>query len=372
MKLSIISFTRRGSLLAVRLGVLLREAAYDCDTFLPDRFFAEAEAPDGGPQGSGRNMEIFPLMGEKAKDWAGRMFSRGRSMIFIGAAGIAVRAAAPWLKDKFEDPAMVVMDEAGRFAIPILSGHAGGANGLARVIGDLTGAMPVITTATDVNRLFSVDEFAARNGLTISSRLQAKNIAMALLEGEPVGFFSDFPVCGSEKDGKWIPPGCSAENQQRNIRITVRQRGDGWQKEDLILTPRALVLGVGCRREIEREKLETEIMAALAEENLRPEAVKALATIDLKADERAILELSERWGWKVISFSAEDLRRVPGRFSSSPFVLQTVGVDNVCERAACAGAPEGVLVMRKRAGGGVTVAAVLEHVEIGWTREDST
>ena len=337
MSLGIISFTSRGRKQAERLNRLLREAGYDCR------------------DDSGR----------KAADWAGEMFREGRSMIFVGAAGIAVRSIAPWLKDKFRDPAVVVMDEAGRFVIPILSGHAGGANDLARVIGTLAGAVPVITTATDVNQVFSVDVFAVLNGLQISDRVRAKEIAMALLEKEPVGFFSEFPIVAeNEKETDWIPKGCCREKAEKNIRITVKERESDWAEEDLILRPRALCLGVGCRRGIETKRLKDTVFQALAKANLSPAAVKTLATIDLKFDEQAIRELAEERGWELRFFSAEELNAVQGSFSGSDFVQKTVGVDNVCERAALAALPGGRLVMEKKAENGVTAAAAVGKVRI--------
>lgn len=337
MSLGIISFTSRGRAQAERLSRLLREAGYDCRDY----------------------------SGQKAADWAGEMFQEGRSMIFIGAAGIAVRSIAPWVKDKFWDPAVVVMDEAGKFAIPILSGHAGGANDLARVIGALVGAVPVITTATDVNQVFSVDVFAVLNGLQISDRVKAKEIAMALLEKKPVGFFSEFPIL--EENGKeidWIPKGCCREKAEKNIWITVKDRKADLAKEDLILRPKALCLGVGCRRGIETKRLEKEVLHGLKEASLSPDSVKILASIDLKSDEKAIRELAQERGWALRFFSAEELKTVQGIFSGSDFVKKTVGVDNVCERAALAAAPGGQLVMGKRAGNGVTMAAALGKVRI--------
>ncbi len=337
MSLGIISFTSRGRKQAEKLKRLLTGAGYDCR------------------DDSGR----------KAAEWAGEMFREGRSMIFVGAAGIAVRSIAPWLRDKFQDPAVVVMDEAGRFVIPILSGHAGGANELARVIGALVGAVPVITTATDVNQVFSVDVFAVLNGLRISDRVKAKEIAMALLERESVGFFSEFPI--SDENGEkmeWIPKGCRREKAGRNIRITVKGQEPDWTEEDLILRPRALCLGVGCRRGIETERLKDTVFRALEEANLSLDSVKILASIDLKSDEQAVRELAEDCGWELRFFSAEELRAVPGSFSGSDFVKKTVGVDNVCERAALAAAPGGRLVMEKHAGNGVTAAAALGKVRI--------
>ena len=108
--------------------------------------------------------------------------------MYVGATGIAVRAIAPYVRDKFHDPAVVSVDEAGRFVVPLLSGHVGGANELARVVAELCGGQAVVSTATDVNELFAVDEWAARRGYAIVERVIAKEISARLLEGASVGF----------------------------------------------------------------------------------------------------------------------------------------------------------------------------------------
>lgn len=145
-------------------------------------------------------------------------------MLFVGAAGIAVRAIAPLVKDKLTDPAVLVMDEAGQFVIPILSGHVGGANELARLIAGLCQAVPVITTATDVNRVFAVDVFAAKNSLIIADREAARHVAMDLLEGREVGFLNSCQVeCGTTLVDGWTPEGCTARACGRNIYIGVEK-----------------------------------------------------------------------------------------------------------------------------------------------------
>lgn len=350
MKVGIISFTDRGSRLCARLCALLGQRGYPCLGYVPGRYFTEDMARRG----------IKSLEGKKAASWAGEMFEEKCSMVFVGAAGIAVRAVAPWLKDKFQDPAVVVVDEAGRFAVSLLSGHVGGANELAGEIAGLLGAAAVVTTATDINGVFAVDVFAAKNGLRILDRQAARAVAMDLLEGRPVGFLSDFPVRSAGKD--WLPAGMEGRERQRNVRITLR-RGD-WQKGDLVLVPRALVLGVGCKRGICAGTVKRRVELALREAGLYEEAVAALATIDRKKEEPGLLELSREKGWGFLAYCAGELKGISGEFSGSDFVHKTVGVDNVCERAAVAGSGGGPLILRKFAGEGVTVAAAVKKLEL--------
>ena len=125
-------------------------------------------------------------------EFAGPVFQASDVLIFVGACGIAVRAIAPHIHDKQTDPAVVSLDELGRFVIPLLSGHIGGANALAVRLAAALGATAVVTTATDVNGRFSVDTWAASQGLFIDDMRAAKAVSAAILEG-PVPLVSDFP-----------------------------------------------------------------------------------------------------------------------------------------------------------------------------------
>lgn len=364
MRLGMISFTAGGTALLRSLAVRLEAKGVACHGYVPKRYWTDEMGAGGieisGDGGAGR--------------FAERMFASKTPMLFVGAAGIAVRAIAPWVRDKMSDPPVLVMDEAGRFVIPILSGHVGGANELARLIGDCCGAVPVITTATDVNHVFAVDVFAARNELAITDREAARHIAMDLLEGREVGFFDrcSAEMFGRGDDGRifdgrlpagWLPAGCAAKPCARNICISV-EADPGFPGENLVLVPRAVVLGIGCRRGISVEALRGFVEESLKGAGIRPEAVACLASIDVKRDERAITELASEKNWKFITYPAEELERVPGEFSESAFVRQTVGVGCVCERAAMAAAPGGRLLFGKQAGSGATVAAALRPIQL--------
>lgn len=265
-------------------------------------------------------------------------------MIFIGACGIAVRSIAPLIESKTSDPAVVVLDEKGRHVISLLSGHLGGANDLARRIAALTGGVAVITTATDVQEKFAVDVWAKQNGLTIPRMSLAREISAAILAGEKIGFQCPFPVEGRIPDE--LTGGAQARLQ---IRVGVRR-----SLPDAFV-PDALILGLGCKRGKTASEIRQQIEQFLAEADIRPEAVCRAATIDRKADEPGLLACCEQMGWPLTFYTADELRDVPGEFSASPFVEQTVAVDNVCERAAMRDG--GIrLLMRKRAANGVTAA----------------
>ena len=134
-------------------------------------------------------------------NWTAAQFAQSDALVFVGAVGIAVRAIAPHCRSKATDPAVVVLDECGRFAIPLLSGHLGGANDLARRLAKACGAVPVITTATDVNGVFAVDEWAKHQHCLVAEPARIKKVSSALLAGRTVRFASDWPIQGTPPAG---------------------------------------------------------------------------------------------------------------------------------------------------------------------------
>ena len=291
IKAAIVAFTRAGALLALGIARAFNVRAVNARVFAPEGW-AGAEVLSG---------TVF--------DWAGEWFSRSEALIFVSAAGIAVRAIAPHVKDKAKDPAVVVLDDMGQNVISLLSGHLGGGNELARKIAAVTGGRAVITTATDTHGIQSVDEWAVRSDCAIENLEDVKKVSAAMLEAQRE---AKAPVGVAVTDESLLPP---------------------WPVT-LWLRPRVLVLGIGCKRGVAKSAL-----AAAAEDFLKGAgrsqlALKAAASIDLKWDEPAILDFCRERGIPFLTYSAEELRGVRGSFSSSQKVLEVTGVDNVCERAA--------------------------------------
>lgn len=344
--LAVIAFTRRGCLLAQKLASGLSARAEFAGASIavsgPARFVDELIAEGGADAVA---MEAYESLGA----WTACAFGRADALIYVGACGIAVRAIAPHVRDKFSDPAVVSVDEAGRFVVPLLSGHVGGANELARAVADVLGAQPVVSTATDVNNLFAVDEWAARRGLQICERVIAKEISARLLEGGKVGF-AVAPDVGGEWD---VPESVVGEGCEVGFAVTL---DESWQpfERTLHLVPRIVTVGVGCRKDADPAVLRRAVDAALESARVSPRAVGLLASIDVKREEAAILQLAAERNWDLSFYTAEELAAVPGDFASSDFVRRTVGVDNVCERAALA--QGGRLLAGKQAGNGTTVA----------------
>ena len=329
MTVAVIAFTRRGAELGRKLAAALGGALY-----APARFAADAGA------------EPVPALAA----WTAARWEDSDALVFVGAAGIAVRAVAPHVRDKFTDPAVVSVDEEGRFAVPLLSGHVGGANELALRVAELTGGQAAVSTATDVNGLFAVDVWAREHGLAITDRALAKEVSAALLEGKAVGFASDW--------GHPCPAGLTQGPAELGVWVTART-GAGPFSRTLRLAPKGLILGVGCRRGTERAAIEEAAAEALA--GYEPLAVAAVATIDLKKDEPGLLAFCAARGLPLLTFSAGELSAVAGDFTPSDFVKGVTGVDNVCERAAAAAG--GRIVVPKLAKNGVTAAvAEKRHV----------
>ena len=262
MKIAILAFSGRGAALMGRISAL-SEHGHEVRGYIAAR------------HADGTGFEPFSSVYVLTE----RLFDDADALVFICACGIAVRATAPLLKSKLTDPAVVVCDETGRFAISLLSGHAGGANSLAEQIAAMIGATPVITTASD--------SYAALGAIE---------------------------------------------------------------------QPRNLVLGIGCRCGFAAELIERAAVVMLWDNKIPLARVCEVATIDIKQNEEGLISFAAAHKLPLRFYPAEELAAVPGDFSASEWVMQTVGVDNVCERAAALCGGNGRLILRKTAKDGVTVA----------------
>ena len=310
------------------------------------------------------------------REAVGKAFRESDALVFVGAAGIAVRGIAPYIMDKYADPAVVSVDEFGRYAVPLLSGHVGGANRLAELTAEITGGIPVISTASDLNHVFAVDVWAEKHFLTITDRVLAKEVTAALLRGENVGFFSDVPVQGElpeglillEEESDPVPPEvCSFPAciyvTYRSAEAVREQFGQDGEKI-LRLVPRCLSLGCGCKKDFDPAEAVRRATEFLKENGIDPEAVMEVATIDLKEKEPALRAVAGMFAGIFRLHSAAELAAVPGEFHDSDFVKQTVGVGNVCERAAMIYGSE--LLAPKTSYEGITFALSLKIPSISF------
>ncbi len=338
MKTKIISFTDHGALLAKKLTEAFKEKNIRCEAYVKKKNPALSED--------------VRMVTEPLKAWTKKQFSEADVLIFIGAAGIAVRSIAPFVQSKKTDPAVLVMDEQGKYVISLLSGHIGGANAMTRLVAEILGAEPVITTATDLNGKFAVDAFAARRDLHMDSMEYAKEIAAELVAGRHVGMRSAFPVFGSV-------PGELDQERQFSVGFTIDVRENTPFSHTLHLIPRIVVLGIGCKKDTDRTHLKEAVMRTLKKYHIFSESVCRIASIDLKKAEPALLALADELHVPFETYTSEELMQVRSEheFSESDFVKSVTGVGNVCERAALKGAGAKRLLIPKTACDGVTVAA---------------
>lgn len=336
MKLAVFAYSRKGCETARK--VLKAYPQAECKAFTMERF----EEKD------------FGNITKPSKDFYAKLFAWADAMVFVGACGIAVREIAPHIRDKRTDPAVLSVDELGKFVIPLLSGHIGGANDLAKELAENLGSTPVITTATDINQKFSVDSWAAKQGFIIGNMHIAKLISAEILERN-VPLSCDFPIVTA------LPNGVINGNNGE-IGICVSYKNEKTFDKTLNLIPKILHIGIGCRRGTSKKVIADAVGKVFTDYDIDFRAVKCAASIDLKKDEEGLLEFCQEKTLNITFYSADELKNVQGNFSKSEFVKNVTGVDNVCERSALVGAEN--LVVRKTAYNGVTVAVAAEKLEV--------
>ena len=288
-------------------------------------------------------------MKETVKACVDEYFEQVDAIVFVTASGIAVRSVAEHLAHKSEDPAIVCMDECGKHVISLVSGHAGGANALTQMLADVMWATPVITTATDVEGRFSIDDYAREHNLVVTDWAKAKAISAEVLAtgAEPVWIEEPAVTQGEEKGACEIRKvqkstgidGCENRVDVKRLQIGSHQviitpKDVPVDAQTLQLIPRCIVAGVGCKKGTPVDKIEHAVQEAFAKAGLRMEALCAVASIDLKKEEAGLLEFCETRNVPFETYAAEELQAVPGTYSASEFVSGVTGVDNVCERSA--------------------------------------
>ncbi|GGT01240.1 precorrin-3B C(17)-methyltransferase [Streptomyces cinerochromogenes] len=260
-------------------------------------------------------------------------FAECEQVVCFLATGAVVRLLAPLLAGKAADPGVVCVDEAGRFAVSLLGGHGGGANELAREVGEVLGAEPVVTTATDSAGLPGLDTL----GLPYEGAVAA--VSRALLDGEPVAL---------EAEVAWpLPPLPVADQGSYTIRVTDRAVPAG--EREVLLRPPSLVVGVGASKGAPAGEVLALVEGALREAGLSSASVAELATVDAKAEEPGIVAAAERLGVPLVTYSAEELAAVEVP-NPSDAPLAAVGTPSVAEAAALVRGGELLVPKRKSAG----------------------
>ncbi len=290
-----------------------------------------------------------------------RIFVDFDAIVFVCACGIAVRMTAPHIRSKAHDPAVIAADDRGQFVIPLLSGHLGGANELAKLLADAVGAQAVITTATDIGGQFSPDSFAKANDLLITDLDAAKAIAAAVLNNEKIGLSCAYPF-------RNLPPELAVTDDAEYGIVIADTTEFSPYPVTLHLIPKNIAVGIGCKKGTSAQKIKDAVQAAFADHHLSAGRICKAASIDLKANEDGLLLFCDDFGITLHTYPAEELMRIKGDFVHSDFAEQVTGADNICERSAvmCAG---GRMILRKTARDGVTVAAAEIPVDIDFERK---
>lgn len=341
---AVYAITRHGVEVAARL----------CDK-LPgaDLFVSESRRPFAPANARSLPLPMGPYLAE--------IFAAYECHVFVISVGAVVRLIAPLLRDKKVDPAVVCVDDDGRFAICVLSGHVGRGNALTARVAEALGAQAVITTASDVRGTLTVDILGRDLGWTLDDpdRNVTRGCA-AVVNGAPVAFVQETGEPDFWPEERPLPEGVSyateldeVDPSRFEVLLVATDREfrdthpDHW-KNAVIYRPRSLVLGLGCDRGASPEMVERGVMRFLGEHRLSPKSVKAIATIDRKRDEPAFLALSGRFGWPIWTYSAAELDAVPGTENPSATVKRHVGARGVAEPAALRGAGARRLLVPKQ------------------------
>jgi len=343
---AVIAITKHGATLATKLAAKLPGA----DLVLAEKFRhigGDAASYYDGP------------MREQLSGW----FQNYDQLIFHVSLGAVVRLMAPHLKSKDTDPAVLVIDDAGRFVISVLSGHVGGANAYTEAVAEVIGAMPVVTTASDVGKTIPVDILGRELGWLVDpqSKGNITRVSASVVNEEPVAFVQE------NGDKNWwtrptpLPKTITIYDSLAQVPddvkailwVTDRTVDDAtWNQigtKTVIYRPKSLVLGLGCDKGASRETLLEAIMKVLGDNHLELPCVRAIASIDAKQNEPGMLALSQEMGWKFDTYPAAKLAAVPNIPNPSEVVMKYMGTPAVGEPAAMLSAGVGVegLVVEK-------------------------
>ncbi len=327
------------------LGLMMKKALKDSELHMPKKLFDEFD--------DGKNIFTFDSLGLEIK----KKFNRYSGHIFLFSTGIAVRLIAGLLRSKLVDPAVVVVDDNGKNAISLISGHIGGANALAKKIADIINARPVITTATDTNGLPAIDLIAVEKGLYIETPGNIKRINMAFLKEEPIILYDPLGLIEARLQG--IAQVTGAYDDKETEKIFCSHEIKSVSRETMVLRPPVLNVGIGCNRGTGGEEIYNFLTHVFKEANLSIHSIKRFSSIDLKADEKGLLSLSEKMKLPMEFHAAEKLNSVESIHTPSEMVEKHVGVKSVCEAAAILSAGNGNLIVTKKKNKDVTIAVAI-------------
>ena len=351
-EIAIVAITRKG----VELGRRLRPLLPDSHLYLPEKFAVEGKTDE---------YPFLPQVKKTIRD----AFRCYQYLVLIMAVGIAVRLIAPELRDKHKDPGVVAVDDAGIFAVSLLSGHIGGANELSKKIASFLGAHPVVTTASEVGETISVDLLGREFGWELEDNGNVTKVSAALVNGECIGVYQDAGERNWWPEIKPLPGGVciftSIEpllkaNCAAALVITDRILDKEHQAllplHTVICRPKSLVIGIGCNRGTACAEIEAAVTAIFSEHGLSIKSIRNIATIDLKKNEAGLLEFAQKYRLPIEYFDKESLSETDFPSRASAVALKYVGTPAVCESAAILSSGTSLFVPKASFKEAVTVA----------------
>lgn len=340
-----IAVTANGALLARRL-----QESFGGDVFVKDKYFS-----------AGSLEHSFCRLSSLIKD----IFYEYDALIFFSSTGIAVRMIAPYIVHKSKDPAVVVIDEQGMFAISLLSGHLGGANELTAQIASLLNAQPVITTATDRQGKIAPDVLARRLKLVPYPFERIKSINSALVEGHDIPYYVDVAWNDADSYVKALHElGFKASlSSPENLTVPAVFLSPRRQllKDVLVLSPRRLIAGIGCRRGVSKELISRAVQQAKQLAGCTQEKISIAVSTVVKSREQGLLDWAEECRAEIHFYENPVMQAAIDKFNLpiSPFVQQQIGIGNVCEAAILAYNEKAHIILPKTKFEKVTVS-------LGW------
>lgn len=349
----VIAITKNGVKLARKLHVGLANN----DLYYPNKF----------AYGDEKEKEIF-LYGESLKSIIPEMFIKYKGIIMFMAIGAVVRLIAPYMKDKKTDPSVVVVDGAGNYAISVLSGHIGGGNYLTKEVAHKLNAVPIITTASDVQGTIAVDMLGKEFGFEIESFVNATKVSAAVVNEEKVAIIQEtgernWWLYSSELPTNFSVFSFISEALKKDFsayllitdRLLNKDETDTFSNNSLLYRPKSLVIGLGCNRGTKAEEIEQVIFSTLESLNLSWRSVRNLASINIKDDEEGFIEVSNKYDWSFEFYTPEELNKIPLK-NPSLVVYKYTGAYGVSQPAALLSAGTDNLILEKQKIGNVTIS----------------
>lgn len=350
---AIIAITKNG----VKIAKQLHQDLADSDLYYPNKFANDDE----------KEKNIF-LYDNELREVISKIYNKYQGIIMFMATGAVVRLIAPYLTDKKTDPAIVVVDGMGNYAISLLSGHIGGGNYLTKEVARIINAKPVITTASDVQETIAVDMLGRQFGFEIESFENATKVSAAVVNEEKVAIIQETGEKNWWQYSRDLPANfnlfssiseVSFKEFSSFLLITDRLLTEAdtpiFLKNCLLYRPKSLVIGIGCNRGTPVEEIEQVIFSTLEKLNLSWKSVRNLATINIKDDEEGLIKVSEKYSWPFKYYTPKELNKAPIK-TPSLVVYKHTGAYGVSEPAALLSAGTDNLLLEKLKDGNVTIS----------------